>query len=518
MPSMNAFDAMFSSRSLAAALAAACATLLSACGSGGGDTPPGSPVGSVSNQYAQQCSPNNPYRQDSDAGPNPTPGTLAIEKQWAREYLNEAYLWYAQMPSVDANAAAYSSDTGAGLYPSLSAYFVALTTTPDDRFSLIYPTRAWKQLSQAGISVSYGAEFAQVGAAGATAYRIAYVEPGSPAATAGLRRGDTVAAIDGQPVASLSADVIDAALLPSAPVSHDFEFTRAGAGTVSARLTAGSIAISPVPSTVILNTAQGRVGYLLFNDHVLTAENALVGAVQGLASQGIDDLVIDLRYNRGGYAFIASQLAFMVAGANRTASRIFERQQYSDKRLAESNGTASIMPFFSVKCVPDPARGFACTNSGEFLPELKLARLWVLAGPDTCSASEAIINGLRGVDVSVTLVGGTTCGKPYAFTAKDNCGISYFPIESKGVNAKGFGDYAAGFAPTCAAADDFDHALGDPAEAMLATALAHRAGGACPVPGSPAASASAPPSRLVPRPERSLKIDLPPGGMRGISR
>jgi carboxyl-terminal processing protease len=515
MPSMNALDAIHPTRPLGAIGAVLfCSALLSACGSGGSDTPPGSPVGSVSNQYAQQCSPNNPYRQDSDAGTNPAPGTLTLEKQWAREYINEAYYWYAQVPSVDANASTYSRDTTAGLYPSLSAYFLALTTTPNDRFSLTYPTRAWKQLSQAGVSVSYGAEFAQVATTGGgAAYRIAFVEPGSPAATAGLRRGDTVAAIDGQPVASLGADAIDAALLPSSAATHDFDFTRVGAGTISVRLTAAAIAMSPVPSTVILNTAGGRIGYLLFNDHTLTAEDALFGAVQGLAAQGIDDLVIDLRYNRGGYVFISSQLAYMVAGASRTASRVFERQQYSDKRVAESNSTASIMPFFNVKCEPDPAQGFGCTSS-DILPTLTLSRVWVLAGPDTCSASEAFVNGLRGIDINVTLVGGTTCGKPYAFTAKDNCGISYFPIESKGVNAKGFGDYAAGFAATCAAADDFDHALGDPAEGMLAAALAHRAGGACPVPSS-AVSAT---SRLAPRPERSLKIDLPLRGMPGISR
>lgn len=97
------------------------------------------------------------------------------------------------------------------------------------------------------------------------------------------------------------------------------------------------------------------------------------------------------------------------------------------------------------------------------------------------TASEAIINGPRGVNVDVVLIGGKTCGKPYGFTAKDNCGISHFPIEFAGVNAKGFGDYADGFvpgsgptvryAPGCTVADDLGHALGDPQEGMLATAL-----------------------------------------------
>ncbi len=87
--------------------------------------------------------------------------------------------------------------------------------------------------------------------------------------------------------------------------------------------------------------------------------------------------------------------------------------------------------------------------------------MFILVTDNSCSASESIINGLRGVDVTVHLIGSTTCGKPFGFTAKDNCGISYFPIE---------------------AADDFSKPLGDPTEGMLATALSYRASGACPAP------------------------------------
>jgi hypothetical protein len=82
--------------------------------------------------------------------------------------------------------------------------------------------------------------------------------------------------------------------------------------------------------------------------------------------------------------------------------------------------------------------------------------------------------------VQVIRIGRATCGKPFGFTAKDNCGISYFPIEFQGVNDKGFGDFADGFAPTCVVADDLSRALGNPAEGMLAAALTYRSTGSCP--------------------------------------
>jgi carboxyl-terminal processing protease len=118
----------------------------------------------------------------------------------------------------------------------------------------------------------------------------------------------------------------------------------------------------------------------------------------------------------------------------------------------------------------------------------------VLSTSRTCSASESVINGLRGIDVEVIQIGSTTCGKPYGFYPDDNCGETYFTIQFQGVNDKGFGEYPDGFAPSntstanavkvngCAVADDFSRELGDTSEAMLAAALSYRANGTCPLP------------------------------------
>jgi carboxyl-terminal processing protease len=125
----------------------------------------------------------------------------------------------------------------------------------------------------------------------------------------------------------------------------------------------------------------------------------------------------------------------------------------------------------------------------------------VLSTARTCSASEAVINGLRGINVEVVLIGGTTCGKPYGFYATDNCGETYYTIQFQGVNNIGFGDYADGFIPNnstapfgvripgCSVSDDYSKELGDPQEAMLAAALGYRASGTCPAPASASSEA-----------------------------
>jgi len=81
--------------------------------------------------------------------------------------------------------------------------------------------------------------------------------------------------------------------------------------------------------------------------------------------------------------------------------------------------------------------GFAdnpATVPGSALPTLNLSRVFVLTTSSTCSASEAIINGLRGADIEVIQIGSGTCGKPYGFYPTDNCATTYFTIQFSGIN------------------------------------------------------------------------------------
>ena len=257
-------------------------------------------------------------------------------------------------------------------------------------------------------------------------------------------------------------------------------------------LVSADVAASPVMNvgTIAPASGPGLIGYVLFNNHLGSSETAMINAITMLKSAGVTDLVLDMRYNGGGYLDVASEVAYMIAGAGPTSGRTFELATFNSKH-------PTIDPVNNVPITPTP---FITTSSaGQALPTLNLSRVFVLTGADTCSASEAVINGLRGVGVQVIQIGSTTCGKPYAFFPQDNCGTTYFSIELKGVNDAGFGDYTDGFSPLntpvtqvvgttvpgCSVADDFTHQLGDAAEGRLAQALDYRLnGGNCTVPAS----------------------------------
>jgi carboxyl-terminal processing protease len=497
--------------------------LLGSCGGGGGggaaaSSTSGSTSGSTSSSSSWvkgQFSPESAFaamcvtpRTGTDPGTGKAyldrQGTALDEKNWLRSWTNDLYLWFNEVPDQD--PAGFASD---------ATYFDALKTSATtasgnlkDRFHFTYPTATWEALSQSGVQGGYGATFVVVAGTPPRNVVVGYTEPGSPAAIApaSLARGAQILTVDGVDLVNAndqaSVDTLNAGLSPqTVGESHTFSILDLGAASSrTVTLVSANITETPVQNVQTIPTAAGDlVGYVLFNDHIATAEGELVAAFKQLQSAGVHDLILDIRYNGGGYLDIASEVAYMIAGPTPTTGQTFELSQFNSKNPTVDPVTkATITPLG----FHTTTQGFSLT-AGQALPTLNLTRVFVITGVGTCSASESIINSLQGVNVQVIQIGSTTCGKPYGFYPADNCAVTYFSIQFQGVNAKNFGDYPDGFTPEnatavegvsvpgCSVADDFAHSLGDPAEGRLASALSYRATGVCPV--APSGLQPAPP-------------------------
>ncbi len=421
-------------------------------------------------------------------------GTILDENNWLRSWTNQLYLWYREVPDLDP-----------GTYSTTAAYFAVLKTSattstgnPKDRFHFTYPTTIWEQMSQAGVDIGYGLNWDIVVATPPRLVYAAYVWPGDAAASAGIVRGAQVLAIDGVDMVnaadSASVATLNEGLTPTATgESHTFTLQNAGSSTTyMVTMQSAAVTETPVPIVTTVSGPNGTVGYILFNDHIATSEQELIAAINQLRTANVTELVLDIRYNGGGYLDIASELAYMIAGPGPTSGQTFDQQIFNDKYPSTNPVTGQPL---TPTAFHSTSQGFSSTPAaGTSLPYLGLTRVFVLTGPGTCSASEAIINGLNGVNVQPIQIGSTTCGKPYGFYPQDNCGTTYFSIEFQGNNAQGFGNYPDGFSPQnsttltsavltgCSVADDFGHALGDPAEGRLAAALGYIAGQGCPSP------------------------------------
>ncbi|MFS1524488.1 S41 family peptidase [Microbulbifer sp. 2304DJ12-6] len=414
-------------------------------------------------------------------------GTRLDENNWLRSMSHELYLWYSEI--VDQDPAKF--DDSLEYFAELKTLALTASGQEKDRFHFTIPTEEWLEMTESGVSVGYGFQWALLSAEPPRRAVIAYLDTETAEGLPDyIMRGAELLSVDGVNVAnSDDIETLNSGMWPaSAGEQHAFRLLLPGATVpITVTLTAKAVTSDPVQYVKSVQTDSGRkVGYMLFNDHIATAEGELINAVSDLKSEGVEELILDLRYNSGGILDIASELAYMIAGDS-TLGRTFELFRFNDQH-------PNINPITKRKLLPTPfyntSQGIGAVQAGMALPSLNLQRLFVLTSEGTCSASEAIINGLRGIDVEVVQIGDSTCGKPYGFYPLGNCGTTYFTIQFTGVNAKGFGDYSNGFIPGgshqteahlpgCKLGDDFTHLLGDKNEARFAAALNYIDTGSC---------------------------------------
>jgi hypothetical protein len=391
----------------------------------------------------------------NDTVPPPLSCSVADQKVWLASYMNDWYFWYRLSPTPSP-----------ALYPTLDGYFEALLydgsdpAFPPDRFSYYESTESFNRFFGDGMTLGYGLFVAGIEVEGhpELPLRVRYIEPKSDAGAKSLLRGEEIVSVNGRPASELIAANDYAVLTPQAEGETLDLVVRGSGGDRSVTLTATVYELTPVSATAVVTTPLGRkMGYVLVKDMISQAGAPLDAAFAEFKRQGVTEVALDLRYNGGGLVSMGRTVASYVGG-NRTAGQDYVRLLYNDKQSAYNE----TFPF------TNPSAG------------LGLAKVYVLTGPRTCSASEQVINGLRPY-VNVVAIGDTTCGKPVGFLPQENyCGTTFSVVNFESVNALNQGRYFDGLDATCAATDDLSLPLGSPDEGLLATARAHADTGSCP--------------------------------------
>jgi carboxyl-terminal processing protease len=383
--------------------------------------------------------------------------SIADQKAWLGDYMNEWYFWYRISPRPDSAP-----------YPDVQGYFDALlytgssSTFPDrDRWSGNESTESFNRFFGDGNSLGYGVSVAGLEARDDPTLPlfVRYVEARSPAGTAGVQRGDRVISMNGRTAESLiAANDFSALSATNAGETLTLVLRRVGSADRTVTLTSAVYALNPVPEYRVATSPFGRrLGYIVVKDMISQALAPMETAFAQFKAAGVQDVVLDLRYNGGGLVSTGGTLASYVAGS-RGAGQAYASLLYNDKR-AGANNTRS---------------NFAALTSSLGTP-----RVFVLMGRRTCSASEQVINGLRGVGVDVVAVGETSCGKPVGFLPASSCGRTYSVVNFESVNARNEGRYFDGFDATCPVVEDFRVAAGSNGDPLMGAALTWADSGRC---------------------------------------
>jgi C-terminal processing protease CtpA/Prc len=361
-------------------------------------------------------------------------------------WMQDQYYWYPNLGAPDTTA------TG------MDAYFHSMLPNPPDRYSFTQSTQSFDQTFVSGWRSGYGYTLTWDGAR----LRVRNVEPESPAAAAGIRRGDTIVSIDGFAPQQIMAGALPT--VTTAGIDRHFVLADTGGSRRGVTVRSGLFPIVPLATWSTIDATRGgapvKVGYMAY--HQFTAYTAwdLALATSRMAAQRINELVLDLRYNGGGAVSTSRDLASMIGGS-RTDGAVFTQLRFNDKHPEQNLDMR-----------------FMTAQERYTAPIEGLNRVFVITSGGTASASELLINGLRPF-MQVILVGERTYGKPYGFLPRSDCGTTYNAVNFEAFNGQGQGGYADGMPADCPAADDLDHPLGDTQERRLQAALAYIETGRC---------------------------------------
>ena len=374
---------------------------------------------------------------------------LALNK-FMDEYLKEHYLFNEEYKTLDVDYTSVAYDE------FLSTYLLKMKTNQEDggiyraysanageRYIYSYVeklgssrTRATTRATSAtgtGLGTffsSYMEDKTTIGLA------IGWVYVDSPAEKAGLKRGDVIVAVNGTTLNRTNYQrYMNDLYYAGAGETFNIGYRRYVANETlgkyelvdgSAVLSTGAYYNNPVLYSMFIKEKEGsrNIAYLVYQSFDLNYTEELKYMIQQFKSEGITDLILDLRFNNGGAVELARYLAASIAGASHR-SDVFMRMQ-------RNSGADEYIRF----------------GDGD---DLGLQSVRIIGSESTASSSELVISGLRGIDFPVKLFGSLTEGKNVGMEVQEyRHGDSYYefaPITFRSFNAKDWGDYSTGIAP-----------------------------------------------------------------------
>ena len=321
--------------------------------------------------------------------PDPENNVTLKVNEFIYEGLRSEYLWEN---TINWNAIDFKKEKDS------HAFFKRLIYKDDRWTSLTDNAEAWNQ-GFAGISTTYGFDlrFSYIGQTEELVAIVRYVYPGTPADRAGIRRGDLLLKLNGGPITVKNyADFYDKpTIVVNKGILKDKTLT---AEPVGVAMTAVEMYQDPILKDTVINKDGHRVGYLCYSDYTERSTAELIKVFTRFKTAGVTDVVLDLRYNGGGYVSTARALCSILApeAAMKKKERFLFKlwnENYMNHWKSEGRNDELYETFVDTLGI-----------------NMNLNRLYILTGKGTASASELTLTGLTPY-MDVVQIGDTTHGK-----------------------------------------------------------------------------------------------------------
>tara|TARA_R110002126_G_scaffold206886_1_gene353989 strand:+ start:19974 stop:21440 length:1467 start_codon:yes stop_codon:yes gene_type:complete len=325
--------------------------------------------------------------------------------------LNAYYLWQSDIPDLQDTRFRNQTELNNYLsgFPEPETLFENLLNRPTDRFSIMVDDYISLENSFKGLNVSSGMEF------GLVRYRdtpsnifgyVRYVVPNSDAAANNVIRGQIFTTVDGQQLTENNAIALLFGNNTSFTIGlagHNNGNPIANGNTIS--LVKTELQENPIAIAKVITEGTQRTGYLLYNQFAGNYDGQLNAAFANFQAENINNLIIDLRYNPGGFVRSATYLAGMITG--QFTGELFSQQVWNEK-ATEAWSAEIFRNNFTNEIRNVDSNGTVVLQ--ESINSLGLNKVFFIITNASASASELLINSLSSY-IEVRVTGTTTTGK-----------------------------------------------------------------------------------------------------------
>ncbi|MBK9509323.1 MAG: peptidase S41 [Cytophagaceae bacterium] len=382
----------------------------------------------------------------------------ANANSWIYDEMKTYYLWESQMKT--------KATTDNKLDPM--DYFESILVKPGelDRFSWIEEDVDALTASLQGVNKVLGIRYVPIFADKAeskVAFSVSYTLKGSPADKAGIKRGDFITQVDGK---TMTPDNYSTALTNETLSLTLGEMVNSEVVSTSktVKVTKAEVQTDPIHYSTVLEYGNKKIGYLVYLQFLTSFDDAMRKVFADFKAKGVNELVLDLRYNGGGYISSSEILSSLIV-KNLKPNTLMSRQEWN----------AALTTAFKNQY---GANVFDANWLNEANNLGTLNRVYILTSQGTASASELVINNLKPF-MDVILIGDHTYGKNVgSITLSDDkkrWKYGMQPIVLRTVNAIGKSDYGTkeGFIPDFKVEDKTMpfKSFGDPTETLLKVAI-----------------------------------------------
>lgn len=239
---------------------------------------------------------------------------------------------------------------------------------------------------------------------------ITYTYPGSPAEKAGLKRGDVILEVDG--VEMTQSNYYDALFASSSVKVGVGRYTAKGYTPVEKTFSMTSVSMyeDPVVLSKVFDCDGKKVGYLLYTSFTFESSLDLVEVCKDFKKAGVTELILDLRYNGGGYVFTEEVLASMLAPeAEVKNGSVFETEIWNDEYMAYyKKKNVDLNTYFRNEFSQKHNDKSYDINTSD--ANIGISKIYALVTGSSASASEAILVGLMPY-LDIEIIGEQTHGK-----------------------------------------------------------------------------------------------------------